>query len=211
LNTFFGPRLAIELFFAVRRLLQPAKIVFGLKGEFSQVIETLCKRSAIPGLSGQLRNKTTQRDEERFSYIGDGIAIPHLRVDNLQAPELILGLSREGITFKSHVVKIVLFLVTPASNRLNICNSQRFVPSPAIRNELLANEIPPGCLVLAERSNNQPSRPTLILQEQIAFELQSNLINGLTREEAARLVQYGPNLLRQAYRIPGMSNSSGTL
>jgi mannitol/fructose-specific phosphotransferase system IIA component (Ntr-type) len=77
----------------IAELLQPAKIVFGLKGEFSQVIETLCKQSAIPGLSGQLRNKTIQRDEERFSYIGDGIAIPHLRVDNLPAPELILGLS----------------------------------------------------------------------------------------------------------------------
>ena len=81
-------------------LLQPAKIVFGLKGEFSQVIETLCKQSAIPGLSGQLRNKKIQRDEERFSYIGDGIAIPHLRVDNLPAPELILGLSREGISIQ---------------------------------------------------------------------------------------------------------------
>ena len=84
----------------IAELLQPTKIVFGLKGEFSQVIETLCKQSAISDLPGQLRNKKIQRDEERFSYIGDGIAIPHLRVDNLPAPELILGLSREGINIQ---------------------------------------------------------------------------------------------------------------
>ena len=77
----------------ITELLDPAKIVFGLKGDFAQVLETLSKQSTIPDLTLQLRNQTIQGDEERFSYIGDGIAIPHLRVDNLPAPELILGLS----------------------------------------------------------------------------------------------------------------------
>ena len=170
-------------------LLQPAKIVFGLKGEFSQVIETLCKRSAIPGLSGQLRNKTTQRDEERFSYIGDGIAIPHLRVDNLPAPELILGLSREGITFNNHVIKIVLFLITPAEQPAQHLQLLQRVCSllPAIRNELLAQRDPARVLKLVAKAEQQSALPTYInlTQEQIAFELQSDLTYGLTREEAA--------------------------
>jgi sodium/potassium-transporting ATPase subunit alpha len=188
-------------------LLQPAKIVFGLKGEFSQVIETLCKQSAIPGLSGQLRNKKINRDEERFSYIGDGIAIPHLRVDNLPAPELILGLSREGITFNNHVIKIVLFLVTPAEQPAQHLQLLQRVCSllPAIRNELLAQRDPARVLKVVAVAEQQSALPTYInlTQEQIAFELQSNLTDGLTsKETAARLVRYGPNVLRQAYRIP---------
>jgi sodium/potassium-transporting ATPase subunit alpha len=188
-------------------LLQPAKIVFGLKGEFAQVIETLCKQSAIPGLPGQLRNKKIQHDEERFSYIGDGIAIPHLRVDNLPAPELILGLSREGIRFNEHVIKIVLFLVTPAEQPAQHLQLLQRVCSllPAIRNELLAQRDPARVLKVLAVAEQQSALPTYInlTQEQIAFELQSDLTNGLTSEEAAaRLVRYGPNVLRQAYRIP---------
>jgi sodium/potassium-transporting ATPase subunit alpha len=191
----------------IAELLQPAKIVFGLKGEFSQVIETLCKQSAIPGLSGQLRNKTIHSDEERFSYIGDGIAIPHLRVDNLPAPELILGLSREGITFNNHVIKIVLFLVTPAEQPAQHLQLLQRLCSllPAIRNELLVQRDPARVLKVVAVAEQQSALPTYInlTQEQIAFELQSDLGNGLTREEAAaRLARYGPNLLRQAYRIP---------
>ena len=188
-------------------LLQPAKIVFGLKGEFAQVIETLCKQSAIPGLPGQLRNKKIQHDEERFSYIGDGIAIPHLRVDNLPAPELILGLSREGIRFNEHVIKIILFLVTPAEQPAQHLQLLQRVCSllPAIRNELLAQRDPARVLKVLAVAEQQSALPTYInlTQEQIAFELQSDLTNGLTSEEAAaRLVRYGPNVLRQAYRIP---------
>jgi mannitol/fructose-specific phosphotransferase system IIA component (Ntr-type) len=95
-------------------LLPSTKILFGLKGDFSQVIDTLSERSSVPGLAAQLRAKISNHGDERFSYIGDGIAVPHLRVDNLSAPELVLGLSSEGIEFNAHVIKIILLLITPA-------------------------------------------------------------------------------------------------
>jgi mannitol/fructose-specific phosphotransferase system IIA component (Ntr-type) len=98
----------------IAELLAPAKIIFGLKGNFSQVIEALGKQCSIPGLAVQLRAKTSDHDDKRFSYIGDGIAVPHLRVDNIRVPELVLGLSSEGVSFNTHVVKIILLLVTPA-------------------------------------------------------------------------------------------------
>jgi sodium/potassium-transporting ATPase subunit alpha len=191
----------------ITELLEPTKIVVGIKGDFAQVLETLCKQSAIADLSGQFRNKTIQRDEERFSYIGDGIAVPHLRVDNLPAPELILGVSREGVKFNSHVIKIVLFLVTPIEQPAQHLQLLQRVCSllPAIRDELLAQRDPAEVLKVIARAERQSALPTYInlTQEQIAFELQSDLTNGLTREEAAaRLVRYGPNLLRQTYQIP---------
>jgi PTS system fructose-specific IIC component len=158
----------------ITELLQPAKIVFGLRGEFTEVIETLCKQSALPGLAGQFRNKTIQRDEERFSYIGDGIAIPHVRVDNLPAPELILGLSREGIRFNNHVIKIVLFLVTPAEQPAQHLQLLQRIGSllSAIRDQIMAERDPSRVLRAVARAEQQSALPTYInlTQEQIAFD-----------------------------------------
>ena len=65
----------------IAELLRPTQVVFGLQGSFPQAIDMLCGKSAIPGLANQLREKIGNHDEERFSYIGDGIAVPHLRVE----------------------------------------------------------------------------------------------------------------------------------
>jgi magnesium-transporting ATPase (P-type) len=60
-------------------------------------------------------------------------------------------------------------------------------------------------LKVVAKAEQQSALPTYInlTQDQIAFELQSDLTYGLSREEAAgRLTRYGHNLLRQTYRIP---------
>ena len=191
----------------IAELLAPAKIIFGLKGDFSQVIDALGERCSIPGLAVQLRAKTSNHDDERFSYIGDGIAVPHLRVDNIQVPELVLGLSSEGVRFNTHVVKIILLLVTPAEQPARHLQLLQRICSllPAIREELLAEQDAAHVLKIVARAEQQSALPTYInlSQEQIGFELQTDLINGLMTEEAlARLKHYGPNLLKRARRIP---------
>ena len=191
----------------IAELLEPAKISFGLKGGFPQVLETLSKQSAIPGLAGQLSAKLNNHDEERFSYIGDGIAVPHLRVENLSAPELILGLSPDGIRLNQHVIKIVLLLVTPAQQPAQHLQLLQRICSllPAVRDELLTQRDTVRAIRVVARAEQQSALPTYInlTQEQIGFELQTDLTNGLTTGEAAtRLMHYGPNLLRRVYRSP---------
>jgi magnesium-transporting ATPase (P-type)/mannitol/fructose-specific phosphotransferase system IIA component (Ntr-type) len=191
----------------IAELLAPAKIVFGLKGDFSQVLETLCKQSTIPGLPAQLRAKIINHNEDRFSYIGDGIAIPHLRVENIRAPELILGLSPVGVRVNDQVIRILLVLATPADQPAQHLQLLQRVCSllPAIRDELLAQRDATRVIRAVARAEQQSALPTYInlTQEQIGFELQTDLTNGLTTEEAAaRLARYGPNLLKRAYRSP---------
>ena len=191
----------------IAELLAPAKIIFGLKGDFSQVIDGLSERCSITGLAAQLRAKASNHDDERFSYIGDGIAVPHLRVDNIRVPELVLGLSSEGVRFNAHVIKIILLLVTPAEQPARHLQLLQRVCSllPAIREELLAERDTARILKIVARAEQQSALPTYInlSQEQIGFELQTDLINGLTTEEAlARLKHYGPNLLKRARRTP---------
>lgn len=119
--------------------LEAAKIVFGLRGALAKVIEDLCARSSIPDLTGRFRLQKPDESNERYSYLGDGIAVPHLRIDNLAAPELILGLSPEGLSLNDHKINIVLLLATPAEQPSQHLQLLQRVGSllPAIRDELL--------------------------------------------------------------------------
>ena len=80
--------------------LESAKIVFGLKSELAGAIDNLSARSHIPDLGAQFRVHKPDQQNERYSYIGDGIAVPRLRIDNLAEPELILGLSQRQVLGK---------------------------------------------------------------------------------------------------------------
>ena len=191
----------------IAELLTPGNVVFGLSGGFHGALETLCRRSSIPNLSAQLRINDNDRREQRYAFIGDGIAVPHLRVDNLPAPQLFLGLSREGVRLNDQAAHIVLFLVTPAEQPAQHLQLLQRVCSllPAIRDELLAQRDPVQVLKIIARAERESALPTYInlSQEQIGFELQTDLTNGLTSEEAAaRLRHYGHNLLKQARRSP---------
>jgi mannitol/fructose-specific phosphotransferase system IIA component (Ntr-type) len=46
-------------------------------------------------------------ENEHYSYLGDGIAVPHVRLDHLVAPELILGLSAESLSFNNDKIQVV--------------------------------------------------------------------------------------------------------
>jgi sodium/potassium-transporting ATPase subunit alpha len=187
--------------------LAPAKVVFGLKGNLSDVIEKLSSRSSLPDLAAQFRAQKPEQRNERYSYIGDGIAVPHLRVEHLPAPELILGLAPDGLSFNKHRIKIVLLLATPADQPAQHLQLLQRLCSllPAVRDELLAQRDPARVLQVIARAEQQSALPTYmnLTQEQIGFELQTDLANGLSSAEArARLVHYGPNVLKRARRVP---------
>ena len=187
--------------------LEARKIVFGLKGDLSKVINTLCDRSTIPELAAQFRAQKPDDSNERFSYIGDGIAVPHLRIDHLAAPELILGISRDGLSFNDHKIKIILILATPAEQPAQHLQFLQRVSSllPAIRDELVTQRDGQRVVQLIARAEQQTALPTYLnlTQEQIGFELQTDLTNGLTSAEAqSRLTRYGPNVLQRSRRDP---------
>ena len=184
-----------------------AKIVFALKGELAGAIDELSAHSHIPKLGAQFHDLPPDKLNERYSYIGAGIAVPHLRIDNLADPELILGLAPEGLVFNDHKIKIVLLLATPAERPAEHLQLLQRVASllPAIREELLQQRRAEAVIKIIARAEQQSALPTYInlTQEQIAFELQTDLINGLNSAEAqSRLRHYGGNLLQRVRREP---------
>jgi sodium/potassium-transporting ATPase subunit alpha len=187
--------------------LEAAKVVFGLKGNLAEVIDILCRRSTLPDLAAQFRSHKPDKANERYSYIGDGIAVPHLRIDNLAGPELILGLSPDGLSFNDHKINVVLLLATPAEQTAQHLQLLQRVSSilPAIRDELLTQRDARRVLQIVARAEQQSALPTYLnlSQEQIGFELQTDLNNGLTSQEArSRLAHYGPNVLKRSRGTP---------
>jgi sodium/potassium-transporting ATPase subunit alpha len=183
------------------------KIVFGLKGKLAGAIDNLSARSHIPELGAQFRTPQPDKQNERYSYIGDGIAVPHLRIDNLAEPELILGLSPDGVYFNDHKINIVLLLVTPAERPAEHLQLLQRICSllPAIRDDLLKQRNGQQILKIIARAEQQSALPTYLnlSQAQIAFELQTDLADGLSTVEAqSRSSHYGRNILQRSRRDP---------
>jgi sodium/potassium-transporting ATPase subunit alpha len=187
--------------------LDPEKIVFGLKGDFALALDQLCARSQFKDLAARLHAQKPNQKTERYSYIGDGIAVPHVRLNDLPAPELILGLSPDGLAFNNDRVRVVLLLATPAEQPAQHLQLLQRVCSllPPIRDELLVQRDPRRVLQTIARAEQQSALPTYLnlTQEQIGFELETDLADGLSSAEACnRLTHYGRNVLQRARREP---------
>jgi len=187
--------------------LDQRKIVFGLTGDFAQALDRLCSYSPVQDFAAKLHAAKPQHKAERYSYIGNGIAVPHLRIDNLPTPELILGLSSEGLKLNHERVHVVLLLATPAEQPEQHLQFLQRISSllPAIRDELLNQRDPRRVLQVIARAEQMSALPTYLnlTQEQIGFELETDLTSGLTSAEAqARLAHYGRNVLKRGRRDP---------
>src|ERR1044071_7511489 len=97
--------------------LDQRKIAFGLKGDFAPALDRLCSYSSLADLAARLHQPISRRKPERYSYIGQGVAVPHVRIDNLPGPELILGLSPEGLKLNNERVHVILLLATPTEQQ----------------------------------------------------------------------------------------------
>jgi mannitol/fructose-specific phosphotransferase system IIA component (Ntr-type) len=62
-------------------------------------------------------NSTLSRERELSTDLGNGVAIPHARCENLKSPLAVVGRSAEGIVFSSAApepVHLLFLLITPA-------------------------------------------------------------------------------------------------
>ncbi|MBI4522319.1 MAG: HAD-IC family P-type ATPase [Deltaproteobacteria bacterium] len=192
----------------IAELLKSEKVVVGLKGEVHQALEDLLRRSSFPDRIAEFRaGLTLHRNANPYSYVGDEIAIPHVRLEGLPRPEMILGLSRSGIPLNGHSVKILLFFATPADQtEEHLQLLQRLTALlPAIKEDLLKQRDPQNALRVIAKAEPQAGKATYfnLTQGQVAFELQTDLEQGLTLGEARRrLLQHGPNLIKRVGKIP---------
>ena len=118
-----------------------------------------------------------------------------------------LGFPRKAFPSIATKIHVVLLLATPTEQPAQHLQLLQRVCSllPAIRDELLAQPDADRVLRLIARAEQQSALPTYLnlTQEQIGFELETDLGNGLSAVEARnRLAHYGRNVLQRSRREP---------
>jgi nitrogen PTS system EIIA component len=99
---------------------------------------------AVPGLeAGVLYQMLIEREKLGTTAMGDGIAIPHARVESLQRLLAVFGLSRAGVEFDSldgQMTHLFFLLVAPgkegSAHLLLLARLSRLLGSEAFRMRL---------------------------------------------------------------------------
>jgi mannitol/fructose-specific phosphotransferase system IIA component (Ntr-type) len=110
-----------------------------------EAIEALCRVAASNDVSADvILEAVLAREGTMPTGIGNGVAIPHARIEGLQSPILVLGLSAAGIDFDapdgepSHVIILILCPIDDDGVQLQIlADIARTFSSPAARREFL--------------------------------------------------------------------------
>ena len=107
-------------------LIRPGAVVLGLDGiEKREALRRLAEALAAsrPEIDGKdLFDRVWKREEAVSTAIGDGVAVPHARLDRTGDPGVALGISRTGIPFEAdgkEIVHLIFLLATPHSQPLN--------------------------------------------------------------------------------------------
>jgi len=83
-----------------------------------EMVEHLRGRKRISP-ADDLLDKLLAREGLGTTAIGGGIAIPHCKIEGLKSPVLLLGVSRDGVSFGSadgEDIHVIFLLVSPLEN-----------------------------------------------------------------------------------------------
>lgn len=184
----------------------PENVVFDLAGTAESALADLISRSTSADEVALVRDSLTKVGNSPYFSVEHGILIPHARVHGLKRTIAALGLSREGLTHPSGKVYVILLLALPAGETANHLQLLQGMSSvlPAIAGEL--RELADAAAVLqALKHGEEHAKPSFrnLTQQQIEFELATDLKAGLTTIEANdRLAEFGGNVVRRGHRVP---------
>lgn len=168
-----------------------------------------------PELRGDLATAFERARLNPHAFLGSDIALPHARVTGLGRAELMLGISAKGIEVGGRKPHIILLLATPDERpAAHLQFLQGLSSLLRATSEALRTAERPDDVLDILRSTEANLRPSFInlTQEQVAFELQSDLTTGLSSVEAGRRLQhYGPNEITRMRALPWYARLAGNL
>ncbi len=141
-----------------------------------------------------------------FGSLEDGILIPHVKVNGIKSPELILFVIPNGIKDEKEKIHILLLLVIPDNNPSLQLRLLQGISSllPQVQSELLLCKSIDEMIFII-KSGEERAKPSYknLTANQFAFELQTDLAAGLSEEEAKRRFrQFGPNQIESHKSTP---------
>jgi P-type Ca2+ transporter type 2C len=158
----------------------------------------------------QIIQQLIAREKISSTGIGNGIAIPHIRLDGLKEPMVRLAIVKDGLAFNAvdgKPCKIFFLFITPSdqtSTHLQILAKI----SSLLRNEklrsLLGNaDSPEAAYRILMDGEDKGKYGFVNIEKASIFEELQTSENGLTQEEAQRRLEaYGPNVLKKIKQTP---------
>ncbi|MCG3198879.1 MAG: PTS sugar transporter subunit IIA [Candidatus Omnitrophica bacterium] len=108
---------------SIAESLKGGRVVIGVTGSSkAEIIRNLLRRVEEKGIVSDLEGLVQaflEREAKGSTGIGNGIAIPHVRSDQVQELEYVLGNSAEGVDFESldgEPVHIIFLMIAPAGS-----------------------------------------------------------------------------------------------
>jgi sodium/potassium-transporting ATPase subunit alpha len=191
----------------IHELLRPERVVLDARGPFPRVLEDLLVRSSFSARRAEVEAALKSESRQNYLFVDSRIAIPHAQLEGLTAPELLIALCPRGVEIDGRRADIVVLLGSPADQPASHLQLLQRLSSvlPAVADDLLKLKRKEAVVRRLARQETLPGRASFInlTQDQVAFELRTDLVNGLTGEEAGRRLRlHGPNLLKKARRTP---------
>lgn len=92
----------------------------GKRQALDELVDALGSKTDLVSDIDELRKAVFAREEVMSTGIGQGVAIPHVRVDAVKQPSVAVGIARNGIDFgtlDNEPVKIIVLFAMPAGSQ----------------------------------------------------------------------------------------------
>lgn len=190
----------------LREYLQSENVVLNLSGSVNDALGLLLAKGTTDSERQMLLSGFTAQLNTGFAQVAPGILVPHLRLPGLKKVIARLGLAPGGLDLNGHKIRIILLLALPAEATATHLQLLQGVSSVLPANEQALCAATSAEAVLAVlRAGEEQAKPSFrnLTQQQVAFELATDLERGLnSAEAAARISQFGPNVVRRGRRVP---------
>lgn len=190
---FYFPKLKNQQDFLARVVPSSLKGLSGLTYQQSQLIEEMLKREKVSSTG-----------------IGNGIAIPHIRLDGLKEPVVRLAFVRSGLNWNSidkKPCKIIFLFITPSDQttvHLQImAKILGILGDPQIRARLENANSPDKIYQIMLDHEEKGQVGYVNLQKENIFQELMTSENGLTEDEAKKRISiFGENILKKIKQTP---------
>jgi magnesium-transporting ATPase (P-type) len=149
----------------------------------------------------EILDKFLEREKTASTYIGNGLAIPHVRIENLKEPILFVGIAKHGINFsdsaKAKIIVLFITAIEDTSTHLKIISKLAAICKDKILlNRILSSKTNDELLKILKQIDVENQGFFALTKEEIYTELETK-DNGLFESEAKkRLEDYGENELK---------------
>ena len=174
---------------------------------FSEILDILDFNKKIKNKE-EILGKLLEREKISSTYIGNGVSIPHTRIEGLEQTVFFVGISKHGINFSDNqssqsndkLANIIILFLTPlgdTSTHLKIISKLAAVcKDTVLLNRILESHSNEKLFKLLKQIDTEKQGFFALTKEGIYTELETN-DNGISEQEAKkRLQDYGENELK---------------